>query len=239
MAKQNTSKMVATYTTDFNTTVTNIPVRWSSQAPEITGFYADRVAGCGAARLAFSPRYIKATFANGVHKYVVPATSNISTMKTALITAGALCLDLYGETWNRVPNSVLNDPAPTPKAAPYAAADITGFGDKETGTFDYTSEVFGLVKAGYAAEAAPVALLTAAKAGLVNSAAGTGVQNRDSLNIEPRHFLINADVDDDTRIVRRANLSLIGELANYADNIAPAGYYLSYRGEDAFGLHLV
>ncbi len=239
MAKQNTTKMVATYTTDFNTQVTNLPVRWSSEAPVPDGIYADRTGICNAARINFTPRYFNATFDNGVHKYVVPSQGAIDTVKTALITAGALCLDLIGESWGRLTPVVFPDPAPSFKSAPYDAAEITGDGDRETGQFDYTSEVLGTVKAGYNVEAAPAALLTAGKAGLVNAAVGTGVQNRDVLNIDPRHFVIYGDVDDGTTVARRANASVIGNLGTYISSIASAGYYLSYQGESAYGVHLL
>ena len=239
MAKQNTSKMVATYTTDFNTQVTNLPVRWSTEAPVPAGIYADRTGICSAARINFSPRYFNATFANGIHKYVVPSVTAIDTVKTALITAGAQCLDLIGESWSRLTPVVMNDPAPAFKGTPYAAADITGDGDRETGQFDYTSEVLGTVKAGYNVEAAPAALLTSGKAGLVGAAAGTGIQNRDVLNIDPRHFVIHGSVDDGTTIARRANASVIGDLATYIDSIAAAAYYLTYQGESAYGVHLL
>lgn len=239
MAKQNTSQMVATYTTDFNTQVTNLPVRWSSEAPVPTGIYVPRTGICAAGRIGFTPRYLLATFNNGVHKYVVPSLGSVTTLKTALETAGAQCLDLIGESWGRLTTTVMNDPAPAFKAAPYLDSEITGFGDRETGQFDYTSDVLGTVKAGYNVEAAPAALLTAGKAGLVNAAAGTGVQNRDVLNIEPRHFVIHADVDDDTTVARRANASVVANLATYIDSMASAGYYLSYQGESAYAIHLL
>ena len=238
MAKQNTSKMVATYTTDFNTTITNIPVRWSSEAPVPATFYADRVSVCSFPQIGLTPRYIKATFPFGIHKYVVPNSGNIATLKTALISAGALCLDLIGEYWSKVPNSQLNSPPPPFKSTPYAAADITGDGARETGTFTYVSEVIGSVTAGYAAEAAPAALLTAAKAGLDSAAVGKGISNRETLNIEPRHYTIYANVDDDTTVARKALLSQLGQLANYADSIAGAAFYISYQGENAYSLHL-
>lgn len=237
MAKQNTGLMLATYTTDFNTTITNIPLKFSADAPIPTGFYVAKTGNCTFPKLKLNPRYILAKFATGVHKYIVPSIGNINTLKTALITAGALCMDLYGETWTRVPNSVLSDPAPTPKAAPYAAADITGAGDRETGSFNYVSDLLGTVKAGYNYEAAPAALLTLQKTGLTSSAVGTGVQNRESLGIEPRHYIMKADVDDGTTIARKAHISELGDLATDADTIAPGAYYLAYQGENVYAIH--
>ena len=239
MAKQNTSLMVATYTTDFNTTITSIPLKFSAAAPIPTDIYTAKTGNCAFPKLKINLRYILATFATGTYKYPVPALGSINTVKAALVTAGALCLDYFGETWTRVPNNVLNDPAPAYKSTPYLNTDITGDGNRETGTFNYVSDLLGTVRAGYNYEAAPGALLTAQKAGLTNAAAGTGVQNRESLNIDPRHYTIHADVDDGTTVARKAYISEIADLATDADTIGTAGYYLSYQGENVKALHLL
>ncbi|MCC0179885.1 hypothetical protein I4641_23390 [Waterburya agarophytonicola K14] len=107
MAKQNTSLQVTTYTSDFGDTYTNLPVRFSAEAPIPPGIYAARTGGCSGAGLPFKPRYILAKFPTGAYKYVVPNTGNILTLRTALITAGALCCDLIGESWATIPTSVL------------------------------------------------------------------------------------------------------------------------------------
>ena len=106
MAKYNTSKMLASYTSDFGDIYTNIPVRWTAEAFEPAGIYTDRVAGCGNT-LAFEPRYLLAQFPTGAHKYAVPTVGDILTMKNALVTAGALCVDLVGEKWSNVPENLL------------------------------------------------------------------------------------------------------------------------------------
>lgn len=233
MAKQNTGLMVATYTTDFATTFTNLIVRFSAEAPIPAGIYVARTPGCGNGGLPFTPRYLEATFPTGTYKYVVPATTGILALKDALIAAGATCVDLKGEEWTNVPSSQLNSPPPVFKTTPYLAADITGAGDKETGKYDYVSEVLGTQRLGYAIENTNATLLAAQKTGLLNPVVG-GLNSRPSNNpIDPRYFVIEAEVDDGTTISRKVPVSQIGNLATVVDGIADDAYFVRYVGESA------
>jgi hypothetical protein len=234
MAKINVSKMLTTYVTDFGSTYTNLGVKWTTEAPVPT-YYVDRVGvTCGANRLPFRPRYLKAIFSFGVHKYPVGQISEILTLKDALIALGASCIDLIGEKWGTVPGSILGNP--TFKTTPYAAADVTGAGDKLFSSFDYSSDVLGANRLGTVFEAVPSALFIAARA----AAAGTGTGKAptpSSLGLQLRRFIMKADVDDDTTVARQSILSVVGvpTAANIAV-IAGASNLLSYEGESATGV---
>ena len=231
MAKQNTSLMMSTYITDFGVSLTNLPVKFSAETPIPTGVYAARSINCSSGGLSFTPRYLKAEFPTGSYKYPVSSTSSILTLNTALLTAGATCVDLIGESWSNVPNTQLT--APTFKTTPFAATDITGAGDKETGKFDYVSEIFGTQRLGYSIESGNADLLAAAKAGLTNSAVG-GLNSRASNSpIKPRHLKIISLVDDNTTINRKAMISSLAGLLTVADTISPQAYYFAYKGESA------
>lgn len=231
MAKQNTNLEVATYTSDFGTTYTNLPVRFSAEAPIPTGIYQPRTAGCSGAGLPFTPRYILAKFPTGDYKYVVPNAGNILTMRTALLAAGAICADLHGEEWANLPASVIPSGAPAFRTAPYAAADIDGAGDKETGKFTYTSEVLGAQRLGYAYESQNTALLTIQKSELTDPVVG-GLNSRPKNQvIKPRYLQLHAEVDDGTTISRKMYISSLADLNDAISSAAPAAMFLSYQGE--------
>ena len=231
MAKQNTSLMVGTYTSDFGNTYTNLPVRWSAEAPVPTGFYVARTGACAGGGLPFNPRYIEATFPTGTYKYVVPNTGNIPTLNTALLAAGAICTNLVGESWSTLPPSVMPTPAPSFRTTPFAAADIDGSGDKETGKFDYTSEVLGLQRLGYAIESQNATLLGVQKSELANPVEGGLGSRPKNQVITPRRLVLHAEVDDNTSISRQMLISSIGDLNDAINSAAPEAYYLSYEGE--------
>lgn len=231
MAKQNTDFQVATYASDFGNTYTNIPVRFSAEAPIPNGFYTPRVVGCSGAGLPFKPRYLLAKFPTGDYKYVVPNAGNILTMRTALITAGALCVDLIGETWANLPTSVMPTPAPAFRTAPFAAAAIDGAGDKQTGKFTYTSEVLGSQRLGYAVESQNAELLAVQIGSLTNLVEG-GLNSRPKNQIiTPRALRLHAEVDDGTTINRQMLISSLDDLDDAINLAAPQAMYLSYKGE--------
>ncbi|MEM6613294.1 MAG: hypothetical protein AAF652_13760 [Cyanobacteria bacterium P01_C01_bin.72] len=231
MAKQNTNLMVATYTSDFGNTYDSIPVKFSAQAPIPTGVYVPRSGGCSGAGLPFSPRYLLAKFPEGDFKYVVPNIGNILTLRTALVTAGAICVDLHGETWANLPSSVLPTPAPTFRSTPLAAAAIDGSGDKETGKFDYTSEVMGTQRIGYSFESQNTTFLNIQKSELTNvEAGGLGSRPKNQV-ITPRAFTLHGLVDDGTSYARLMPVSSVADLTDAINTAAPEAYYLSYVGE--------
>ncbi len=231
MGQQNTSLMLSTYITDFGTTFTNIPIKFSAEAPIPDSIYAARTDNCSGGGIGFSPRHLVAEFSTGKYKYPVSANSSILTVVTALISAGATCVDLVGEKWSNVPTTQLN--APAFKTTPFAASAIGATGDKETGKFDYVSEVYGTQRLGYAVESENSDLLAAGKAGLSNPEIG-GLNSRPSnVLIKPRHLKIISLVDNDTTINRKAMISSLGSLTSVADTIAPQAYYFAYQGESA------
>jgi hypothetical protein len=173
MAKILTTLMLATYTTDFDTSYNNVFVKWTTEAPIPEGFYLARTAGCGANSLPFRMRYLKAKFPEGIHQYPVPDLANIIPLASALRAEGATCIDLVGEQWSAILPSILNNP--TFRATPYAAADITGAGDKTSGSYDYASDAIAAdARISYSLESVPTALLTAQRAAMTNPTTARG-----------------------------------------------------------------
>lgn len=233
MAKQNTSLMLASYTSDFLDTFTNLAVKFSAEAPIPTGVYTARVGSCGG-RVRFHPRFLRASFATGVYQYVVPTIAAIPTVKAALATLGATCIDLVGESWGGIPTNMLG--TGQYKSTPYAAADITASGDKETGKFTYTSDVYADVQMGYAVEKAPTALYDAQKIGLISAVEGGFGSKPKNKILTPRRIIIKALVDDDTTVARTANIADATELPTFIETNASLAYIFAYQGESARNL---
>lgn len=234
MAKVNSSLMLATYTNDFGNDLTNLAVKFSDEAPIPDAVYVPRTQQCRPASRTFKPRYLKAKFDTGTYKYILGSMANLLTVKNALVTEGATCVDLIGEQWNFV--SDVEVPGGTYKAAAYLATDITGAGDKETGTFTYTSQVFGALKLGYIVESTNAALLTAAKAGMTSPVVGGQRSRINNSIVKPRGFTIYAPVDDGTNIVRFSASSIIGNIVTHGESIKSSAFSLGYQGESAKGI---
>ena len=234
MAKVNSSLMVASYTSDLGTVHTNVAVKFSADAPIPENVYETRVGNCGGRNLRFKPRYLEGYFETGVYRYVVPTLSAVATVKDAVISAGATCVNLVGENWGSIPSNLLD--GGTYKTTPYAAADITGAGDKETGKFTYTSDFYSDVQLGYAIELAPTALYDAQKIGLVDAEeGGLGTRPRNKL-LTPRRVYIKAEVDDGTTVNRIAMISDVTELTAYFSANADTAFVFGYQGESARNL---
>ena len=237
MAKVNNNLMLASYITDFGQTLTSLPVKFSAEAPIPEETYSPRDNQCRGAAKAFKPRYLKAQFSTGTYKYVLGSIANLLALKDALVAEGATCIDLIGEQWNFVPDTQIS--GGTYKTTPYTAASITGAGDKETGSFTYTSDAFGALKLGYIVESTNAALLTAAKAGMATPIVGGQRTRANNSIVTPRSFAIYAPVDDGTNIVRNSPSSTISDLGTHATAIKPAAFALGYQGESARGVEIL
>ena len=130
----NTDLMMATYTNDFGVDAENVPIKLTTEAPIPAGIYADRpTTVCPSLGNLFRPRRLVAIFPEGVHEYPVATIGGIPALVTALKTAGAICIDLEGEKWSNVPNTVLTNPAFI--NTPYEVGDGT-----ETGKVDGSND---------------------------------------------------------------------------------------------------
>ena len=245
MALVNVSKMMATYTNDFNGTATNVPVKFTAEAIIPDGFYEDRPTelNCGSLGSLFKPRRLIATFSFGVHEYPIFSTARIKPSVEALKVAGAICIDLVGESWTNVPGTLIN--TPTFKSTPYPiqAEDGTGIsnpnavngsGDKEVGDYDYNSDLtdLGTVSLRYAIEKQPQDILNAAKGCLVNpTESEAAFCAASSIGIKPRYFIIKAAVGTVNTLARQAKVSSLADLATCGENLAAVAYCLGYKGE--------
>ena len=245
MALVNVSKMMATYTNDFNGTTTNVAVKFTTEAIIPNDFYVDRPSeiNCGSLGGLFRPRRLVATFSFGVHEYPIYSTARIKPSVEALKTAGAICIDLVGESWANVPGTLIN--SPTFKTTPYPiqANDGTGItnnnavngsGDKEVGDYDYNSDLadLGTVSLRYAIEKQPQDILTTAKSCLVNpTESETSLCPASSIGIKPRHFIIKAAVGTVNTLARQAKVSSLADLVTCGENLAAVAYCLGYKGE--------
>ena len=231
MAKQNTSLQITSYRSDFGDLYSQLPVRFSANAPIPDNVYAERTGTCGGGGLPFSPRYLLASFDDGQYKYVVPRLTSIPTIVASLLTLGANCIDLFGEEWTTLPPSVLPDNAEAFRTTPYAATDINGNGDKETGKFTYTSGVLGAQRVGYTLESTNATLLGIQKTGMTEAVVG-GLNSRPKNRIiNPRKIILHAEVADGTTISRICPVSTVERIDAVIVAAAPAAFYLGYIGE--------
>ncbi len=255
MARINTS-LAVTYTNDFGQqSVTPIPFKIHRDAPIPDGFYQDRPSGvlCSAG-VPYRTRYIRATFLNqnipngGTFQYPVPNRSGatgIIALATALNALGALCLDLVGERWNLVTNSVFGGDVPNFRTTPYD--NIPGEPDKTSVTYTYNSDIAASIGGQFTLstsyETLPTILATASSECLINAQEKQGVSicSGSALGVKPRRFLWKAGATDtesgqtiDGTIARQSIISSAtpSQAIDCLREIAPAVFCSGYRGED-------
>lgn len=254
MARFNTSLAVQ-ITDDFGRQVSfPIPFKIHRAAPIPEGFYQDR----GARSLCPAPsefeyRYILATFLNaqipdgGTFKYPIPnrtGDTGIIALAKALTALGALCIDVVGERWTRVTNSVFAGTPPTFRTTPYD--DIPGEPDKTSVDFQYSSDIIaeigGIITLSTNYETLPEVLANTSSGCLLNPQVKQGVSvcSDSSLGIEPRRFNWKAAATDsqggntvDGIIARQSIVSNSAseQIINCLQNIAPNIYCSGYQGE--------
>lgn len=187
MPLMNSFIKIDTYTTDFGTTIKDLPVKmlegfssrledeYSSRGPSI----------CGGSGSLFRPRALVATFSDGKRvRYPIGNRSNLVTRARTLLAGEeptVVCIDYEGEYWPFVPSSLFT--------GNYAVAPLPGFdsdGRKKTGTFTYSSDILGSIPQPFSFERTPAALLTSAEEcvdnleelGFCSGAESTGVRAR-------------------------------------------------------------
>jgi hypothetical protein len=253
MALINTGKQVIDYVDDFGTVYANpIPLKFGDDVPSgalsLPG-YEDRtsVISCSGG-LPFTPRYMEALFSDGSkHKFVIQ-NRTFEILQQALTTlkgAGALCVNLVGESWSVVPSGLLQSGL-TFRSAPFT--DIPSSRISQSVAFDYTPDIqtSGTLRLRTSIETNPTALNTCQKSALANTAvSGGGICSGGSLGLTPRKWKIQAlatkanDPPDKTRrVVRNAIVSTKTPAAikSSVTGIAGCSYCVGYDGESVTNL---
>lgn len=242
MSRYNVSREMGIYEDDFGNQYEHVPVRIQSNAPAIEALYQPRDSGACSPSRYFSPRYLKATFADGrVLKYPVAFETSVKGNAAILKAQGAVCLDYVGEKWNFIFGSVVGG------NLSYKAGNYTGLiASKkfDTGSFTYTSEL-GLngiivINAPFRVPSNDNGELKACQTrGLESPVDSTGICTPSGL-IVPRYLIIKANAIDadghNGKVVRKALISLKASLNTTAVEIAGCANCLGYQGESVKGV---
>lgn len=254
MARFNTS-LALQYVTDFGQTIaTPINFKIHQAAPIPNGFYVPRLGNnpCPVGS-RLSTRALLATFVlneagdTGQFRYPVPLKvggSGIFALAQALTGLGAICIDLVGERWIRVPNSQLGGIVPSYRTTPYT--NIPGEPNKTVVSYQYDSDVSaqlgGQQNFSTNYETLPVELASVSSNCLTNPQErnGSGVCGTGDSGIEPRKLLWQAEASDspdgstiDGIISRQSIVSAAtdAELRQCLVDIADSVYCAGYEGE--------
>lgn len=245
MALVDATKMMASYINDFGEEIKNLPVKFTAEAIIPDGFYQDReeVTRCGSTGNLFKPRRLIATFEFGIHEYPIANVDNLESSILALKQAGAICIDLKGETWKNVPKGLIN--SPTFKTEPYpieavnpdGSSDpnsVNGSGDSESGEFVYNSDIssIGAVILRYSIEEKP-ANLHEAMLDCLQDAKETEPTycTAGSVGIRGRYFIVKAAVGTKNTLARQAKISNRQDIKDCGELLAVEAYCLGYKGE--------
>lgn len=254
MALVNATRMIGTYTDDFDNEYPSLNVKFGDDVPTavIQQLYAARTDGvnCGATGL-FTPRALIATFNTGViHRFPL-ANRDHAGLKEAielLKDNNAICIDLEGENWSLVPQTFFS--GTTFRTNPFT--DIPSVKDQESIAYDYTPDIqaSGTVRLSTRVEKIPTALNACQKSGLDNvQVQGGGICAGAGLGISPRKYIIQALATKTgdavgakpRRVVRNAIISdkAGANIKTAITDIAPCAYCVGYQGESVKNVHLL
>ena len=245
MALVNATKMMASYLNDFGEEIRNLPVKFTSEAIIPDGFYQDReeVTRCGSTGGLFKPRRLIATFEFGVHEYPIADANNLESSIVALKQAGAICIDLSGESWVNVPKGLIK--SPTFRTTPYPIEvtnvdgstdpnSVNGSGNTQSGEFKYNSDIasIGEVVLRYSIEKKPENLLNAMLNCLEDAQETEPTYcTAGSVGIRGRHFIAKAAVGTKNTLARQAKISNRADIKDCGELLAAEAYCLGYKGE--------
>lgn len=146
-----------TYTDDFGNTYENVGFKIKDEYTDSInlGYQPRQTQLCSATGGLFSPRALVATFEfSGIAqkiRFPVPSPEDIADAIEQLLGV-AVCLELEGESWSFLPPTRFGyNSANTQYTLPQDSS-------KESGTFGYSSDVLGAIRAKYASEQEPAAI---------------------------------------------------------------------------------
>jgi hypothetical protein len=238
MPLMDSTRMIATYTTDFSTEVRNLSVKILEGYATKIDEYVNRTTEnpCPSGNL-FRPRALVATFEDGTKvRYPIGNRNNLVARARQLISNGAICVDYEGEYWPYVPSTILR--------ANYRSSPLDGFtndGSKTVGTFVYTSDILGNIVQAFAIESEPNVLANSAISCLNNVTYGSGFcTGTQSLNVTARRFRGKGLVSGNTRRTYSRDIKVSDQNpTSCGTSNAPNYYCLSYIGESIKNLHLL
>lgn len=243
MSRYDTSHMIAEYEDDFGNKYKNVPFKIQLGAPYLT-YYASRSGGSCGGSLPFKTRRLVALFEDG-RKLIYPVAkeSEVKTVTQNLVAQGALCVDLIGEKWGVLTGPVVGGDL-NYRITPYNG--LTASKTYIVGGYDYTSEL-GLT--GLETVRLPVRipndgsqeLYSAQQGCLENFETSVGICSAGNL-VKARHLIIQAraidsDTTDPKSVIRKAFVSVKGDLAQCATQSAEAAFCLGYQGESINNIH--
>lgn len=242
------SKNVPSYTSDF--TIVYNDIRFKLKAGRVAdgqtcGDYEDPPAGvvCGGTGNLFKMRALIATYVDG-EKVKFPVSTNakiVPCIQTLKAVEGVVCIDLEGEEWGVVPPLLAGyTPVNTVYTLPTKEKS-----DKTTGSFDYTSDISGLIGDKFAIEENPTEISSkllgclAARRDKDKCVLGAGIKARHVIAIangsyedKPAGILGGA-------IIRKGKVSLLANVLDCIRAVGDVTLCVGYKGESAKNVHLL
>ncbi|NJM00462.1 MAG: hypothetical protein HC924_17510 [Synechococcaceae cyanobacterium SM2_3_2] len=148
------SLQMPTYTDDFGNTYDNVGFKIKNEYSDSInlGYQERSTSVCSSISGLFKPRALVATFNfNGnaqTIRFPVPSPDQIESALNQLRNA-AVCVDLVGEEWTLLPPSRFNY---NPSQQEYTLGQD---GNKVSGSFGYSSDILGAIRAPFAVEQNP------------------------------------------------------------------------------------
>ena len=270
MGLANNIYQIPQYISDLGVTINNVGVKIQSDAPKLSTLYSEKtgVSVCSNPS-TFIPRRLQVTFNDGRELlYPLPTIKDMkdflqelmpSILDNAIPGTGAdegACINLLGEEWSIIPGSI-------------ALGEKSGLTlpsgklQRETGTYQYNSDVFGTIRLRYAVEKPATgggagdlaSLISCQKKGLEDlqpgNKAGCG-----GYELKPRRIIIKNTAANDqvvggvSQVSRQAIASSNGSAnalvallqgkdpASVADGIKNCAECIGYVGESVRNIHL-
>lgn len=244
------SKVMPNYKSDLGFDYKNIGFKLKAGRANLgagCGAYTDKTNSFCPSPNLFKPRAIICTFVDGERvRFPVSDPSLItSCIQVLKKNVNIVCMDLDGESWGVVPPTL-------GKYTPTNTAYLLPTGkrsDKVTGSYDYTSDVLGLVGDKYAIERDPEPISTALLGCLENK------RDKDkcvlNAGVKARYVIVTANgqtqidnggggtVVTPTTIIRKGKVSKTEDIINCITAAGNVGLCVGYKGESIRNVHLL
>lgn len=232
------SKSIATYTSDLGIVYPNVRFKLKAGRTDLVQgceIYNDPEGICPSNGLIRRMRALIITMSDGEKvRFPISTSTNIAACVRALTSqSGVECIDLDGEEWGVVPPTIGGYTS-------YRGTYILGVGskaDKLTGSYDYTSDVLGLVGDKYAVETDPEELSTQ----LIGCLASRRDKDRCVLGagVKARHVIAIANGAANSVIVRKGKVSTVDTVLSCISAVGNRALCMGYKGESIRNVHLL
>lgn len=232
------SRQMQTYVSDLGLIYKNVRFKMKggrSELAEGCETYDDPIGICPTSRLIKQLRALVVKFSDGeTVRFPISNPVNIADcVRHFLAITSVECIDLDGEEWGVVPPTLGGY---TPVTTVYSLP-TGGKADKATGSYDYTSDVIGLIGDKFAVEDNPEPLATQ----LLGCPENKREKDRCVLGagIKARHVLAIANGAGGSVIARKGKVSSVDSVLSCISAVGNRVLCVGYKGESIRNVHLL